>query len=332
MEQQEQNGNHQSLVDIENLSVSYYSYRGVVHALNGISLEIGQQETVGLVGETGSGKSTVGLAIVGLVPRPGLIDDGKVELDGDDLVKKTREQMREIRRTKLALIFQDPSTALNPVLRVGDQLAEGFMNKRKVKKEEAKRMALEILQEVGISNQKVAQQYPHELSGGMKQRVMIAMALTGNPELLIADEPTSSLDVTLQAQIMELLAQLGRKNKMAVLLITHNMGVVSRYCEKVAVMYAGNIVEAGSARNVLKFPAHPYTQGLLAAVKLGGKKDLSPIPGTVPDLINLTPGCPFAPRCSHAMDVCAQVKPAPIKVRDEQYAACHLYGEGATKA
>jgi peptide/nickel transport system ATP-binding protein len=318
----------EQLVGIEDLSVSYYSYRGVVHALNGVSLEIGQQQTVGLVGETGSGKSTIGLAIVGLIPRPGQVDAGKVVMDGEDLLGKTKNQMRELRRTKLALIFQDPSTALNPVLRIGDQLAEAFMVKRGVDKKEAKELTLKTLEEVGITNPKVAQQYPHELSGGMKQRVMIGMALTCSPELLIADEPTSSLDVTLQAQIMELLADLSKKNKMAVLLITHNMGVVSRYCEKVAVMYAGNIVESGSTRNVLKFPSHPYTQGLLNAVKLGSKKDLTAIPGTVPDLINLTGGCSFAPRCSHAMEVCRKSKPRLREIRDGQYAACYLYEEG----
>ncbi|MDA4123063.1 MAG: ABC transporter ATP-binding protein [Thaumarchaeota archaeon] len=321
----------EKLVEVEDLSVSYYSYRGVVHALNGVSLEVGQQETIGLVGETGSGKSTIGLAIVGLIPNPGRVDGGKISIDGEDLSGKSKDQMREFRRTKLALIFQDPSTALNPVLRIGDQLAEAFAAKRGISRKEAKKMAVDILAEVGISNPKVANQYPHELSGGMKQRVMIGMALTGNPELLIADEPTSSLDVTLQAQIMELLADVSKKKQMAVLLITHNIGVVSRYCERVAVMYAGNIVETGTTRNVLKFPAHPYTQGLLSAVKLGTRKQLTSIPGTVPDLINLIPGCPFAPRCSRVMDVCSKVKPRLTKVKDDQYAACHLY-EGAMPA
>jgi peptide/nickel transport system ATP-binding protein len=312
--------------------VSYYSYRGVVHALNGVSLKVGREQTVGLVGETGSGKSTIGLALVGLVPRPGRVDSGKILLDGEDLLNDSSARMRELRRTKLALIFQDPSTALNPVMRIGDQLAEAFMIKKGAKKEEAKKMAVDLLSEVGISNPKVAHQYPHELSGGMKQRVMIGMALTGSPELLIADEPTSSLDVTLQAQIMELLASLGKKNSMAVLLITHNMGVVSQYCEQVAVMYAGNIVEAGSTRNVLKFPQHPYTQGLLSAVKLGNKKDLTSIPGTVPDLINIPPGCPFAPRCSKVMEICQRVKPALLSTDENHLVACHLYGDGGTAA
>jgi len=318
------------LLRVEDLCVSYYSYRGVVHALNGVSLDVGREQTVGLVGETGSGKSTIGLAIVGLVPRPGIVDSGKILLDGEDLINDSNSKMRELRRTKLALIFQDPSTALNPVMRIGDQLAEAFIVKKGVDKEEAKKLAVNLLAEVGISNPKVANQYPHELSGGMKQRVMIGMALTGSPELLIADEPTSSLDVTLQAQIMELLAALGKKNKMAVLLITHNMGVISQYCEWVAVMYAGNIVEAGSTRNVLKFPQHPYTQGLLSAVKLGDKKELTPIPGTVPDMINITPGCPFAPRCSRAMEICQRKKPALLGTGDDHLVACYLYGDGGT--
>lgn len=318
------------ILRVEALCVSYYSYRGVVHALNGVSLDVKPEQTVGLVGETGSGKSTIGLAIVGLVPRPGLVDSGKILLNGEDLINDSSDRIRELRRTKLALIFQDPSTALNPVMRIGDQLAEALTIKKHVSKEDAKKMAIELLADVGISNPKVAHQYPHELSGGMKQRVMIGMALTGSPELLIADEPTSSLDVTLQAQIMELLASLGKKNKMAVLLITHNMGVVSQYCERVAVMYAGNIVEAGSTRNVLKFPQHPYTRGLLSAVKLGNKKELTSIPGTVPDLINLTPGCPFAPRCSKVMEVCQREKPDLSSTGEDHLVACHLYGDGGT--
>jgi peptide/nickel transport system ATP-binding protein len=316
----------EQILKIEDLRVSYYSYRGVVRALSGISLDVRQQETVGLVGETGCGKSTVGLSIVGLIPNPGRVDSGKILLDGEDLVQKSEEQMRELRRTKLALIFQDPSTTLNPVLRIGAQLSEALRVKRGVTKKEANEMVIKMLSEVGIPNPKVAHQFPHELSGGMKQRVMIAMALTGDPELLIADEPTSSLDVTLQAQIMELLAELGKKNKMAVLLITHNMGLVSQYCERVAVMYAGHVAEIGDTRSVLKSPAHPYTKGLLAAVKLGRKNELASIPGTVPDLINVSAGCPFAPRCGYVMKVCTDVRPELLQIQGSQYAACHLYG------
>jgi len=316
----------EQVLKIEDLDVSYYSYRGVVRALNRISFDVRRQETVGLVGETGCGKSTVGLCIVGLIPNPGKIDSGKILLDGEDLVQKSKEEMRELRRTKLALVFQDPSTSLNPVLRMGNQLAEALRIKKGIGNKEAKEIAIKLLAKVGITNPKVAQQFPHELSGGMKQRALIAMALTGNPELLIADEPTSSLDVTLQAQIMELLAELGKKEKMALLLITHNMGLVSQYCERVAVMYAGHIAEVGDTRSVLKSPSHPYTRGLLAAVKLASRNELTSIPGTVPDLINVPPGCPFAPRCSYVMDICTKVRPELVHIQGTQYAACHLYG------
>ncbi len=316
------------LLKIEDLCVSYYSYRGVVHALNGVSIDMSPNEILGLVGETGCGKSTVGLSMVGLVPSPGRIDSGTILLEGEDLTKKNGNEMRELRRTKLALIFQDPSASLNPVLRIDDQLVEALVVKKKLGRSEANETVLRLLSEVGISNPAVARQYPHELSGGMKQRVMIAMALTGDPELLIADEPTSSLDVTMQAQIMELLLELGRKKEMAVMLITHNMGLIAQFCERVAVMYAGSIAEVGNVRKVLKSPAHPYSRGLVSAVRLTDKNNLSSIPGIVPDLINMTPGCAFAPRCGYVMDVCAKVRPPLIEVGEMQRVACHLYGNG----
>jgi oligopeptide/dipeptide ABC transporter ATP-binding protein len=316
------------LLKIEDLRVSYYSYRGVVHALNGISIDMGRDEILGLVGETGCGKSTVGLSIVGLVPSPGRIDSGTIFLEGEDLTKKNGEEMRELRRTKLALIFQDPSSSLNPVLRVSDQLVEALVVKRKLGRSEASEMALKLLSEVGISNPDVAHQYPHELSGGMKQRVMIAMALTGDPKLLIADEPTSSLDVTMQAQIMELLLEIGKRKEMGVILITHNMGLIAQFCERVAVMYAGNIAEVGSVRKVLKSPMHPYTRGLVNAVRLADKNNLSSIPGIVPDLINITPGCAFAPRCGYVMDACSKMRPPLTEVGEMQQVACHLYEDG----
>jgi oligopeptide/dipeptide ABC transporter ATP-binding protein len=316
----------EQLLKVEDLDASYYSYRGTVHALNHVSLGIGRQETLGLVGETGCGKSTVGLSIVGLIPSPGKIDSGKIMLDGEDLVQKNKEEMREVRRTKLGLVFQDPSASLNPVLRIGNQLVEALRVKKRMGKNEAMEIAIELLAKVGITNPKVAEDFPHELSGGMKQRALIAMALTGDPELLIADEPTSSLDVTLQAQIMELLAELGKKENMAVLLITHNMGLVSQYCDRVAVMYAGHIVEVGGTRIVLKSPSHPYTQGLLAAVRLASKHELASIPGTVPDLINMPQGCPFASRCNYVMDICTKEKPELVHIQETQFASCHLYG------
>jgi oligopeptide/dipeptide ABC transporter ATP-binding protein len=317
------------ILRIEDLRVSYNSYRGVVHAVGGIDMDVNPQETFGIVGETGCGKSTVGLSVVRLIPSPGKIDGGKILLDNDDLVSMDKNQMREIRRTKLALIFQDPSTSLNPVLRIGLQLSEALRVKRNLTKKQAAEETTKMLADVGIANPQVARLFPHELSGGMKQRVMIAMALTGNPELLIADEPTSSLDVTLQAQIMELLAQLTEKNRLSVLLITHSIGLVSQYCEKMAVMYAGRIVETGDTANVMKSPAHPYTKGLLASAELKGRNELIFIPGSVPDLINVPQGCPFAPRCSSAMAVCTQVNPELIQIGPTQEVACHLYAKGS---
>jgi len=320
----------ENLIVVKDLSVSFYSYRGIVHALQDIYLDIYAGEVLGLVGETGCGKSTLGLSITRLVPSPGKIEKGQIILEGEDLLKKSEDEMREIRRDKLSMIFQDPNTSLNPVFRVGDQIVEGFMVKRGMDKNEAAKMAIELLTAVGIPNpEKVFNQYPHELSGGMKQRIMIAIALTGNPKLLIADEPTSSLDLTIQAQILDLMLDMKERTGMSILLITHDMGIVAQTCNRVAVMYAGNIVEVGDVVDVFKRTKHPYSTGLLEAVRLHeGERRLKVIPGTVPDLIEVPKGCSFNPRCKFASEVCRREKPMLIEVGKEHFVACHLFREG----
>ena len=317
------------LVSVRDLDVSFLSYRGIVHALQGINVDINYGETVGLVGETGCGKSTLGLAIVRLVPHPGIIERGEIYFEGEDILKKSEDEMRAIRREKMSMIFQDPTTSLNPVFRIGDQIAESVMLTHDVKKDEAMARAVELLTMVGIPDpEKVVKQYPHELSGGMKQRAMIAMALSHNAKLLIADEPTSSLDVTIQAQILELMRDMQKKTGMTVLLITHDMGVVAQTCDRVVVMYAGNVVEAGTVHDIFKKTRHPYSKGLLAAVTLHEEeKRLRTIPGSVPDLIEIPPGCPFSPRCEYVMDKCKKEKPKLYEVEPGHLVACYLEGE-----
>jgi peptide/nickel transport system ATP-binding protein len=318
----------ESLVSVRDLDVSFLSYRGIVHALQGVNVDINYRETVGLVGETGCGKSTLGLAIVRLVPHPGVIERGEIYFERENLLKKSEKEMRAIRREKMSMIFQDPTTSLNPVFKVGDQIVENVMLTHDVKKNEATARVVELLTMVGIPDpSKVARQYPHELSGGMKQRAMIAMALSHNPKLLIADEPTSSLDVTIQAQVLELMMEMQRKTGMTVLLITHNMGVVAQTCDRVVVMYAGNVVEVGTVHNIFKKNRHPYTQGLLATVILHEEKRLPTILGSVPDLIEIPHGCPFSPRCNYAKDKCKKEKPKLHEVEPGHLVACYLEGE-----
>lgn len=316
----------ESLVSIRDLGVSFYSYRGIVRALQDIDLEIRRNEILGLVGETGCGKSTLGLAIARLIPNPGVIERGEILFDKVDLLKLNEDEMREMRRTRMSMIFQDPTTSLNPVFRVGDQIAEQFMVRHGWDMAKAMEETIKILKAVGIPDpDKVARQYPHELSGGMKQRAMIAIALAGEPTLLIADEPTSSLDVTIQAQILDLIKELKSKSEMSVLLITHDMGVIAQNCDRVAVMYAGNVVEVGNVFDVFKKPKHPYTIGLLEAVTLHKEdKRLKVIPGTVPDLIEIPEGCRFHPRCDYVKDRCRREKPELWEVEPDHWVACHL--------
>lgn len=313
------------LLSVQDLHVAFTTYRGMVHAVNGVYLHIHPEEIVGLVGETGCGKSTVGLSIVQLLGGNGKITKGKIIFEGEDLLGKTESQMRDIRRKKISLIFQDPTAALNPVFTIGDQITEAIIASEGLRKKEAYKEAIELLSLLGIPDSaSVVKQYPHELSGGMKQRVMIAIALSKNPTLLIADEPTSNLDVTIQAQILDLMMSIKEKTRMAILFITHDMGVVAQTCNKVAVMYAGQVIEFGNVRQIFKEPQHPYTQGLLRVANLTGEKArLKPIPGTVPTLIRLPKGCLFSSRCPNVSAKCTEFSPKLIEINHEHYVACH---------
>ena len=315
-----------ALLTVEDLRVNFYTYRGVVKALDGVNLEIRKGEWFGLLGETGCGKSVTALSIMRLVPPPGRIVSGRIFFDGEgDLLKKSDKEIVKIRGGKIAMIFQDPSSALNPVSKIGFQIAECFIHHHGMKKKASLERAAKLLQMVGIPEaDKRKNDYPHLLSGGMKQRVMIAITLACNPKLLIADEPTTNLDVTTQAQILDLLKELGEKFGSSVLLITHNIGVIAETCNRVGVMYAGQVVEVAETTTLFANPLHPYTVGLQsAAPKLDEKREWLPvIPGTVPSLINPPKGCRFKDRCPIASSKC-MVKPQLIEVEPEHYVACH---------
>jgi oligopeptide/dipeptide ABC transporter ATP-binding protein len=288
------------LLDVRGLRTSFHTRDGVVRAVTGVDLHVNRGEILGLVGESGCGKSVTSLSLMRLIARPGRIEAGEVVFDGTDLLKLPEKRMREIRGNRVSMIFQQPTSSLNPVYSVGHQLGEVLELHRNMKKRAARDRSLELLRMVGIPDPKRRlQAYPHELSGGMAQRVMIAMALACEPELLIADEPTTALDVTIQAQILDLMRGLQADTGTAIILITHDLGVVAEMCDRVAVMYAGEIVEQASVRNLFADPQHPYTRGLIGSVPtLGDVRDeLATIPGSVPNLIDLPPGCRFAPRC-----------------------------------
>lgn len=297
------------LLSIRDLVVQFHTRGGTVHAVNNVSFDIGRAETLGLVGESGCGKTTTGLAIMRLLPRPaGQIAGGQILLDGTDLVGVSEPEMRAIRGRDIGMIFQDPMTSLNPVFTVGDQLVETIRAHRPVKKQEARKRATELLDMVGIAKPEARlHDYPYQFSGGMRQRVMIAINLALEPQLIIADEPTSALDVTIQAQVLELLQRLTAERSTAVLLVTHDLGVVAGITQRVNVMYAGHIVEAASTGDIFGAPQHPYTVGLLHSIpRLDQPRDtpLTPIAGAPPDMRRLPPGCPFAPRCAWRIERC----------------------------
>ncbi len=321
----EQNSN---LLDIRNLSIEYRTRESTVKAVNSLDLSIGKGRTLGLVGETGAGKTTTGLAVLGLVPHPpGIVTGGEIYLDGVDLLQKNAHYLREIRGKKVSMIFQDPMTSLNPVLRVNEQIAEVLRTHDKgLKKEAALEKANEMLEMVGIPRERGIE-YPHQFSGGMKQRVVIAIALACEPEVLIADEPTTALDVTIQAQVLEMMKELNKKLGTSVLMITHDLGIVAEVCDEVSVMYAGHIVEHGTLEDVFDHTRHPYTKGLFNS--LPNMEDrtarLKPIKGLTPDPSNLPQGCPFCPRCDYATEACKTQKPARVWANETHYVECHLY-------
>ena len=320
-----------NLLEIKDLKVSFFTPAGEVKAVDGISYEVRHDETMGIVGESGSGKSVEAYSIIGLLQPPGKVINGEILFEGEDVLKYDEDQMREFRGNKVSMIFQNPMTCMNPVYTIGDQLTEALIcHNKDVSKQEAKEKAIEMLALVGINNpDKRFNQYPHELSGGMRQRVMIAMALICSPKLLIADEPTTALDVTIQAQIIELMKDIQEKTDMSIIFITHNLGVVAEICDRVTVMYAGHIVEQGNVNDIFYKPMHPYTKGLLKSmprVDVLEKERLIPIEGTVIDMLNPPEGCSFGPRCENCMKICLKKKPPMVKGEEEGHiSACWLH-------
>jgi len=308
---------------------------GVVKAVDGVSYELNEGETLGLVGESGCGKSVSALSVMRLIPDPpGKIIDGEILLDGEDILKIDMEGMREVRGAKIAMVFQEPMTSLNPVLTVERQITETLQLHMGMSKLESQRESVNLLTRVGIPDPEIRiKQYPHQFSGGMRQRVMIAMALSCNPRLIIADEPTTALDVTIQAQILDLMKSLTTELGVALIVITHNLGVVARYADRVNIMYAGKVIERGEAHEIYSNPRHPYTVGLLRSVPrldLPRRAKLDPIEGQPPDLINLPPGCAFRERCRWAIDKCATDTPELVETSDGHLSACFRADELGT--
>ena len=322
------------LLSVRDLKTSFFTHVGEVKAVRGISFDVNEGEVLGIVGESGSGKSVTSLSIMGLLQYPGRVVDGEILLNGEDILTYSKNQMRRVRGREIAMIFQDPMTSLNPVYTIGNQIMEMILEHEKMSRREARARAIEMLKLVGIpAAEKRIDSYPHEFSGGMRQRVMIALALSCNPKLLIADEPTTALDVTIQAQILNLIKKLNRQFGMTTMLITHDLGVVATVCDKVAVMYGGLIMEYGTADEIFYHPRHPYTMGLLGSIPHvdgGEKRRLIPIDGTPPDLINPPKGCPFSTRCKYCMNVCTQEQP-PYFAEDKHRTMCWMLDVDAPK-
>ncbi|AEH48926.1 ABC transporter ATP-binding protein [Parageobacillus thermoglucosidasius] len=326
----------EKLLEVKNLEVSFQTYGGEVQAVRGVSFYLNKGETLAIVGESGSGKSVTSQTIMRLIPTPpGKIKNGQIIFDGEDLVKKTDKEMEQIRGKDIGMIFQDPMTSLNPTMKVGKQIMEAVMKHQKMPRSAAKERAIELLRLVGIPMpEKRVDQYPHEFSGGMRQRAMIAIALASNPKLLIADEPTTALDVTIQAQILELMKDIQKKTGTAIIFITHDLGVVANVADRVAVMYAGKIVEMGTVDEIFYDPRHPYTWGLLASMPSldsDDKTELASIPGTPPDLTNPPKGDAFAPRNPYAMKIDFEMEPPLFQISDTHYAATWLLHPDAPK-
>jgi oligopeptide/dipeptide ABC transporter ATP-binding protein len=319
------------LLEVEDLAVEFRTRHGVVKAVNGITYHLDQGETLAILGESGSGKSVSAQAVMGIIDSPpGFVTGGAVRFGGDDLLRVGEEQRRQLRGERIAMVFQDALTALNPVFSVGFQIAEMYRVHRGSSRDAARKRAVDLLERVGIpsASERIGD-FPHQFSGGMRQRVMIAMALALDPDVLIADEPTTALDVTVQAQVMELLADLQAETGMGLILITHDLGVVADVADRVAVMYAGKIVETGPIRELYGRPAHPYTEGLMASIPRVDQKgeDLTPIGGAPPNLLRIPSGCPFHPRCRYRREVCTREEPPLYPVDGRRHSACHFYEE-----
>ena len=318
----------ESILTVKDLETSFFTHVGEVQAVRKVSFDVRRGEVLGIVGESGSGKSVTLMSVMQLLQSPGRIKGGEVWFEGKDLTRLSDRAMMKIRGERISMVFQDPMSSLNPVYRIGNQVAETLLAHGHITRAEANRRAVELLRLVGIPSPETrVNNYPHEFSGGMRQRVMIAMALACHPALLIADEPTTALDVTIQAQILELLDGIRQKEDSTIILVTHDLGVVAELCDRVIVMYGGKIMEKGSVRDIFYRPAHPYTRGLLSSVPSvarGNRGRLTPIPGSPPDLINPPAGCPFSLRCAHAMDLCTRRMPDTFQLEGEHSCACHL--------
>jgi oligopeptide/dipeptide ABC transporter ATP-binding protein len=321
----------EELLAVDGLVVDFPTPDGVVHAVRGVELRVHAGDTLGVVGESGAGKSVTMLAVMGLLPRRARVS-GSVRFRGEELIGKRPRDVRALRGSKLAMVFQDPMTSLNPVYRVGDQIAEAMLVHQEVTKREARRRAIELLDLVGVpAPGRRADQYPHEFSGGMRQRAMLAMAIVNDPDVLIADEPTTALDVTIQAQVLEALDKIKRELGTSIVLITHDLGVIARMANRVVVMYAGEVAETGSVDEIFEEPRHPYTMGLLASLPrldAASKERLEPIPGSPPSMMHPPPGCPFHPRCPYARDRCRVERTAPRGIGlGAHLSGCHFAEE-----
>lgn len=325
-----------NLLNVKNVSISFYTHVGEVQAVRDLSFTLQKGEMMGIVGESGSGKSVTSLAIMRLLSYPGKVKSGEILFKGKNLLAEKKKKMQEIRGHEISMIFQDPMTSLNPLFTIGNQISEGIIIHKKMGREEAKNKAVEMLKRVGIpSPEERYHSYPHEFSGGMRQRVMIAMALACEPDLLIADEPTTALDVTIQAQVLDMMKDLNEEMGTATILITHNLAVASSLCHKIMVMYGGKIMEQGSTEDIFYRPRHPYTMGLLKALpkksETGGKQRLVPIVGSPPDMLKPPAGCPFYPRCRFAMKICTSAAIPEFDMSDTHLAHCMLCHPDAPK-
>jgi len=319
-----------SLLHVQNLRTYFFTYAGIVKAVDDISLDVGRGETLGVVGESGSGKTVTAQSVLRIVPSPGKIVDGTIEFEGKSLLKLREKEMRRIRGKEIAYVPQDPTTTLDPVYRVGEQLSEVIMRHHNISKRDALAKSTDLLRNVEIPDPEIRiNQYPHELSGGTKQRVAIARALAGDPTLILADEPTTALDVTIQAQILDLLKELKNRLNVAMVLITHDMGIVADVCDRVTVLYAGQVCESGTVEQVFEKPKHPYTQALLTSVPNLAlrKQKLLVIPGNVPNLIEPPSGCRFNPRCPHAQQICIDRVPELEQIGEGRLVHCHRWKE-----
>lgn len=317
----------ENILEVKNLETSFFTHVGEVKAVRNISFSVKKGEILGIVGESGSGKSVSLMSMMRLIEHPGKVKNGEVLFEGNDLLKKTEKEMLDIRGKEIAMVFQDPMSSLNPVYRIGNQIVESIRYHEKISKSEARKRAVELLKMVGIpSAEERLNSYPHEFSGGMRQRVMIAMALACHPKLLIADEPTTALDVTIQLQILRLMEQIQKKEGTTIMLVTHDLGVVAELCERVIVMYGGKIMEEGTVEDIFYNAKHPYTKGLLNSIPSveNCKERLIPIPGSPPDLLNPPKGCPFCYRCSEARKICTEMEPSFYQISDSQRCACWM--------